>query len=180
VEHPTVNANIDSVDQAAQGGDESLDDKDDPEVRSQYDRNSPGYPYKSSLQYLRACYALLGCFLLAFFNGWRALTHPYSSGDFLGCYISVSLTIPSNIFLQILISNQILIFAVFVAAYQIKFHGYNPANWRRRVSRELQNPRPLVVKNELRRGRLNLVDTYHLFTVGNLKALGEWVWVWLK
>jgi hypothetical protein len=97
------NANMGSVNQAAQGGDESLDDKDDPEVRSQYDRNSPGYPYKSSGQWLRACYALLGCFLLAFFNGWRALTHPTNMGDFLGCYISVSLTIyhlPANTDLQ--------------------------------------------------------------------------------
>ncbi|RDI79143.1 hypothetical protein Vi05172_g10864 [Venturia inaequalis] len=124
------------VNQAAKGGDDSLDDKDDPEVRSQYDRNSPGYPYKSHGQWLRACYALTDI--------------------------------------------SIFIFGFFVIAYQIKFHGFNPANWRRRVSRELQNPRPLVVKNDFRRGRLNLVDTYNLFTMGNLRAFSRWVWVWLK
>lgn len=80
----------------------------------------------------------------------------------LGCYISI------------------FVFGFFTIAYQIKFHGFNPANWRRRVSRELQNPRPLVVKNDLRRGRLYLVDTYNLFEMGNMRAFGRWIWVWLK
>lgn len=86
---PDSPANTSSINQAAKGGDDSLDDKDDPEIRSQYDRNSPGYPYKSHGQWMRACYALLGCFLLALFNGWRSLTHPTNIQDMLGCYISV-------------------------------------------------------------------------------------------
>jgi amino acid transporter len=80
---------LNSTRKAASGDNENVDDKDDPNVRSQYDRDSPSYPYKSHGQWLRACYALLGCFLLTFFNGWRSLAHPLSSADFLACYISV-------------------------------------------------------------------------------------------
>jgi len=76
--------------------------------------------------------------------------------------------------------SQILIFAMFVILYQIKFNGWNPLNWRRRASKELQNPRPLIVLSTKRRGRLNLEDTYNLFTVGNFRAFAQWIWVWLK
>ncbi|KIW07123.1 uncharacterized protein PV09_01996 [Verruconis gallopava] len=147
---------------AANGDDENVNDKDDPEVRQQFDRNSAGYPYKSHGQWLRACFALSGCFLLVFFNGWRSLTPPVNTGDFLGCYISI------------------LIFMAFIVMYQIKFHGWNPLNWRRRASRELQNPQPLVVTNLKRRGRINLESTDTLFTVGNFNALLHWLWIWLK
>jgi len=82
---------LNSIKKAASGDDENVDDKDDPNVRSQYDRDSPSYPYKSHGQWLRAGYGLFGCFLLAFFNGWRSLFHPLSSADFLACYISVRL-----------------------------------------------------------------------------------------
>lgn len=95
---PDSPANTSSINQAAKGGDDSLDDKDDPEIRSQYDRNSPGYPYKSHGQWMRACYALLGCFLLALFNGWRSLTHPTNIQDMLGCYISVRMA-PTPLYL---------------------------------------------------------------------------------
>jgi amino acid transporter len=81
---------IESTQKAMKGDDENINDKDDPDVRQQFDRNSPGYPYKSHGQWLRAWYALSGCFLLVFFNGWRSLASPMSTGDFLGCYISVS------------------------------------------------------------------------------------------
>jgi amino acid transporter len=81
---------MDSINQAAKGSDENVDDKDDPQIRTQFDRNSPTYPYKSHGQWMRASYALLGCFLLTFFNGWRSLSHPTNIADFLGCYISVS------------------------------------------------------------------------------------------
>jgi amino acid transporter len=81
-----------SIRQAAVGDDENVDDKDDPQIRSQYDRNSHGYPYRSHGQWIRACYALTGCALLGFFNGWRSLTHPFDFGDFLGCYIAVRIT----------------------------------------------------------------------------------------
>jgi amino acid transporter len=84
-----------SIQLAANGDDENVNDKDDPDVRQHFDRNSPGYPYKSHGQWLRACYGLLGCFLLVVFNGWRSLGSPMKTGDFLGCYISVSLIDPS-------------------------------------------------------------------------------------
>jgi len=150
------------IQKAASGADDTMDDKDDPEVRSLYDRNAPTYPYKSHGQWLRACYGLLGCFLLILFNGWRSLTYPRSAADFLGCYICI------------------LIFALFVVLYQVKFHGLNPLDWRRRASKDLRNPRPLVVNSEKRRGRLNLEDTDDLFTMANLRALRTWIWVWLQ
>jgi hypothetical protein len=31
----------------------------------------------------------MGCSVMAFFNGWRALAHPISWGDFISSYISV-------------------------------------------------------------------------------------------
>jgi amino acid transporter len=79
-----------SIKQASSGDDETVDDKDDPAIRSQYDRDNHNYPYKSHGQWARACYSLLGCFLLAFFNGWRSLAKPVSAADFFGCYVSVS------------------------------------------------------------------------------------------
>ena len=167
-----------SINQAAKGNDEAVDDKDDPEIRSQYDRHSPTYPYKSHGQWLRACYALLGCFLLTVFNGWRSLTHPVSVADFLGCYISVSISL--SFCGHWLIPSKILIFGIFVILYQIKLNGWNPLNWKRRASRELQNPRPLVVATDKRRGRLNLESTDDLFRIGNLRAFIRWIWVWLK
>jgi hypothetical protein len=38
-----------SLKQAASGDDENVDDKDDPEVRSHFDRNATTYPYKRSV-----------------------------------------------------------------------------------------------------------------------------------
>jgi len=38
-----------SIKQASSGDDENVDDKDDPEVRSHFDRNAPFYPYKRSV-----------------------------------------------------------------------------------------------------------------------------------
>jgi hypothetical protein len=130
---------------------------------------------------MRAVYGLTGCALLTFFNGWRSLSHPGSAADFFGSYVAVSSAL-SQPYPKVQKANttpQILIFAVFVILYQIKLHGWNPAHWRRRVSRELQNPKPLVVENEKRRGKLNL-DSHNLYSVGNVKALGKWIWVWLK
>ena len=46
--------------------------------------------------------------------------------------------------------------------------------------KDLQNPQPLTVSSEKRRGRLNLDDTNDLFTFANLKAFGAWIWVWLQ
>jgi yeast amino acid transporter len=78
-----------SIKSAAQGDDENIDNKDDPEIRKLYDRNHPQYPYRSHGQYLRAFYALTGCVLLVLFNGWRTVVSPISVADFFACYIPV-------------------------------------------------------------------------------------------
>ena len=79
-----------SIKAAADGYDENISNKDDPEVRRLYDRNSTQYPYRSHGQYLRACYALTGCWLFILFNGWRAFVAPVNGGDFVACYVCVS------------------------------------------------------------------------------------------
>jgi yeast amino acid transporter len=79
-----------SINAAAQGNDETITNKDNPQVRQLYDRQSPHYPYKSHGQYLRAWYALIGCALFILFNGWRTFVSPMSLEDFFGCYVGVS------------------------------------------------------------------------------------------
>src|SRR5277367_4238789 len=74
---------------AAQGDDEQVDNKDNPDIRQLYDREHHEYPYKSHGQYLRACYALMGCSIFIIFNGWRTFVSPMSVADFLACYIAV-------------------------------------------------------------------------------------------
>lgn len=147
---------------AADGDDENIDDLDDPEVRKLYDRNNRQYPYKSHGQWLRAFYALTGCSLFILFNGWRTFVPPMSVSDFIGCYI------------------PILLFTVIIIAYQFKLNGWNPLNWRRRVSRELQNPRPQAAVSTPRRGHLALKNPDNLFTTENVRRFFKWVWVWLK
>jgi hypothetical protein len=75
---------------------------------------------------------------------------------------------------------QILFFITIYVLYQIKFGGWNPSNWHRRASRELQVPRPQVATSVPRRGHIALKNTDTLFTVGNAKQFGRWLWVWLK
>ncbi|KAH8671349.1 amino acid permease-domain-containing protein [Xylariales sp. PMI_506] len=151
-----------SIKAASEGLDENIDNKDSPEVRQLYDREHPQYPYKSHGQYIRACYALFGCTVLVLFNGWRTFVPPMSVNDFIACYIAL------------------LLFALIVIFYQIKFWGWNPLRWQRRATNELQIPRPMIATSMPRRGQLALVDTDNLFIKENVKQFGNWIWVWLK
>ncbi|KAK3941891.1 amino acid permease-domain-containing protein [Diplogelasinospora grovesii] len=150
------------INAAAHGNDESISDKDNPEIRQLYDRSSPQYPYRSHGQYLRAWYALLGCTLFIIFNGWRTFVPPMNIADFLGCYVAI------------------LVLTVIFLLYQIKFWGFNPLNWGRRASKELQNPRPYTATSVPRRGQIALVDTDNLFNLQNAKQFAKWLWVWMK
>ncbi|KAH8892810.1 hypothetical protein GQ53DRAFT_763933 [Thozetella sp. PMI_491] len=138
------------VNAAAEGQDDNITNKDDPEVRQLYNRDSPQYPYRSHGQYLRAWYALISCVLFILFNGWRTFVQPMSIEDFIGCYIS------------------------------IKFWGLNPFRWRRRATKELQNPRPYTAISVPRRGQIALVDTDDLFNWENFRRFRIWLWVWMK
>jgi len=151
-----------SIKAASEGSDENVDNKDDPDIRKLYNRDHHQYPYKSHGQYLRACYALTGCSMFIFFNGWRTFVPPMSVGDFLACYL------------------PIVLFAVIFTLYKVKSGGCNPLNWQRRAINELQIPRPQIATSVPRRGRLALENTENLFTLGNLKQLGKFIWVWLK
>jgi hypothetical protein len=76
--------------------------------------------------------------------------------------------------------TQIILFVMIYILYQFKFGGWNPLKWQRRASKELQIPRPQVATSVPRRGHLALETTDTLFTVGNLRQFGRWLWVWLK
>jgi yeast amino acid transporter len=180
---------------AAQGGNENVDNRDDPDIRQLYNRDHHEYPYKSHGQYLRACYALMGCSLFIAFNGWRTFVSPMSVSDFLACYIAVRpflhlhiprlpdiLQLPSGMAWcdSLLTLIQILFFITIYVLYQIKFNGWNPLKWQRRASKELQVPKPQVATSVPRRGHIALKNTDTLFTVENVRQLGRWLWVWLK
>ena len=77
-----------SIKRAAQGHNPSWHTVE--QDQSVYNReNKEGYPYKSHWQYARAWFGLLGCGSVAVFNGWQSF-HPFSGGDFIAAYISVS------------------------------------------------------------------------------------------
>jgi amino acid transporter len=151
-----------SIKAAAEGRDENIDNKDDPDVRKLYDRYNSQYPYKSHGQWLRAYYALFGCIVLILFNGWRTFVTPMNVEDFFACYIAI------------------IVLLVIIVLYQIKFHGWNPARWQRRATNELQIPRPEIATSVPRRGELALVDTDNLFNRKNFRQFGRWLWIWLK
>ena len=159
-----------------------MDDIDDPAVRRYYDRNSPQYPYKSHGQWLRACYAFWGCLLFILFNGWRTFVSPMHVADFVACYIPVSFEYDQH-FGGLEIADtywQILLFSVISICYQIKLNGWNPLCWRRRATRELQNPRPQIATSSPRRGHISLKNKDNLFTVSNFRQFCKWIWVWLQ
>lgn len=57
-----------------------------------YDRNNPGYPYKSHGQWLKASYGMFTCIVIILFNGVGAfLEKPFGVQTFISAYISVSL-----------------------------------------------------------------------------------------
>jgi len=127
-----------------------------------YNRHNRHYPFKSRGQWLKACYGILGCALLAFFNGWRSFVTPFSSADFIASYISIP------------------VFCCIVAAYHVKLDGWNPKQWSFRNSRELLQPPPEVVLREDRVGSLRLPNSTKLFSRENALPFLKWVWAWLK
>jgi hypothetical protein len=64
-----------------------------PEMRNMYKRSAKQYPYRSHLQWIRAVYALVGCVLMATFQGWRTFLSPMSGKDFVASYIAVSFSL---------------------------------------------------------------------------------------
>jgi amino acid transporter len=78
---------VGSIERAANGNDPKVDPNQD--IRA-YDREDDHfYPYKSHGQYIRAWYGMIGCFLIAIFNGWQSVVSPLSLPDFLASYINV-------------------------------------------------------------------------------------------
>ncbi|TVY22638.1 putative lysine/arginine permease [Lachnellula hyalina] len=129
---------------------------------SAYNRQNRHYPYKSRGQWLKACYGILGCCLLAFFNGWRSFVTPFSAADFVASYISIP------------------VFCFIVVAYHVKLDGWNPKGWRFKNSHELLQPPPEVVLLEDRVGSLRLANNTTLFARENSLPVLKWIWAWLK
>jgi hypothetical protein len=87
--------------------------------------------------------------------------------------------------------SQIILFLVISTAYFFKTRGFAPRYWRLRVSHlhGLESVGPVVVEASTepcktcgarhRRGYLRLPNK-NFFTTGNMRAVGEWLWVWLK
>lgn len=65
-----------------------------------YDRNHPGYPYKSHGQWLKAAYGLIASIVLVTFNGAVCFVQrPFGLRQFIASYISVS-PVPAMHFTQ--------------------------------------------------------------------------------
>jgi amino acid transporter len=82
-------------------------------------------------------------------------------------------------------SYQILLMAMISIMYQIKFWGWDPRKWRRRVSdSRLERPQPMTADSVPRRGQLALVTAGEMADgprrVENIRRFGRWLLVWLK
>ncbi|KAF2186890.1 proline-specific permease [Zopfia rhizophila CBS 207.26] len=130
---------------------------------SPYDRGGTRYPYRSHLQWLKACYGMVGCFLVTVFGGWRAFASPFNVADFIASYISI------------------VAFFVLVAAYHISWEGWNPLNWKRSATFQLRNPPPIQVELGMkRRGDLRLTNDNSVFSRQNFDDYIQWLWTWMK
>jgi yeast amino acid transporter len=72
--------------------------------------------------------------------------------------------------------------AVISVLYEIKFWGWNPANWRGWTQEGFPTGRnmPMKATPVKRRGRIEWADPANLLRWDNLKELGKWIWAWLK
>jgi hypothetical protein len=83
------------------------------------------------------------------------------------------------------------LFTVISLIYFFKTRGFAPRYWQVRASHlnGLESVGPVVVEASSgpcktcgakhRRGYL-VLPTRRFLTIGNMKAIGEWIWVWLK
>lgn len=127
-------------------------------------RAAATYPYRSHLQWARSAFALLGCSMFLFFNGWKSLLHPFSPPDFVASYVPIP------------------IFMVLVVAYHVKDERtWNPAHWHRRAEMDVKNPVETRQTNPLmRRGRLHRANPTNFWAKENVRVFRDFVWVWMK
>jgi hypothetical protein len=71
--------------------------------------------------------------------------------------------------------------------YHIKLDGWNPRDWKRTRNEKtnLTNPPPQIVTRQHRVGRLRLPNTEpndnnRVVFLKRAKAIGDWLWVWIK
>ena len=151
--------------------------------RNAYNRKATRtYPYKSHGQYLRACYGLVSCGAMAFFNGWRSVS-PFSAADFFASYISVRckplapLVVSANLLMQSSLL-QIIVFTVLSIAYHIKLQGFNPLGWSLYASEDLTRP-VIAVRPDPTHPR-GTFKWPHGGLREKVTEVCNWIWVWLK
>ncbi|KAL5389219.1 hypothetical protein DPSP01_002532 [Paraphaeosphaeria sporulosa] len=133
------------------------------EQRSAYDRDNTYYPYRTFGQRARAWYGVVFCGLLVVGNKWTAFIKPFDTADFLASY------------------SVIAAYVLIIAAYHVRSDGWRLWKWRRHASLNIQRPPPKVVVPGRRRGRLHLPNPKHaLWEADNMRAIGAWMWLWLK
>lgn len=127
-------------------------------------RAASNYPYRSHLQWARAAFAAVSCFLFLFFNGFRTLLSPFKPADFVASYIAIP------------------VFMLLVALYHVKDERTcNPLKWTRRVTMNVSGPMQTAQTDALkRRGRLHRKNQQRLWAIENIAAFKEFVWVWVK
>lgn len=127
-------------------------------------RAASTYPYRSHLQWARAAFAALACFLFLFFNGFKSMLSPFSIKDFVASYIAIP------------------IFILLIGLYHIKDEQtWNPLRWTRRATMNIAGALETTQADpSKRRGRLHRQNKEKFFVVENFKVFGEFVWIWLK
>ena len=145
-------------------------------IETSYDRTNRRYPYKSHGQYARAWYGLIGCSLLAVFNGWKAFTTPFNVQDFFASYISVS-TNSEPVEASTEPAPQIVVFFLLVILYHFKNQGPNITEWRLNPTMDLSNPMR-VESGRDRRGRFPKLRSGQ--PMKNLSRVLYWFLVWIR
>lgn len=126
-------------------------------------RAASNYPYRSHLQWARAAFASIACFLFLFFNGWKSLLSPFLPADFVASYIAIP------------------IFLMLVAFYHMASESLSPLQWSRRATMNISGPMETAQTDPLRRrGRLHRRNLQRFWARDNLISFREFFWVWLK
>ncbi|KAK3319967.1 putative amino acid transporter, partial [Cercophora scortea] len=124
-----------------------------------YDRDNQLYPYKSHGQWLKACYGMVACIILLFFNGVSAFVeNPFNTRRFISAYISLP------------------VFVLLLVGYNLRKHGLRISDWGPDKSGDLSNT--VQASSPKRKGRLEFPDDG--FSKENWRTFLSWLWEWVK
>jgi hypothetical protein len=76
---------------------------------------------------------------------------------------------------------QMVAFALITMSYHVMLdQTWNPFRWTRRINQELENPDPVSVARRPRAGKLKLPEEKEILSIQNAKALGGFIWSWMR